>query len=147
MWSLPHLKDRVAARRRSKPLAIIEVSALAGVLVAVLFAFMGMIPTGSHHRAAVDLPLTRSGSPMPGALREDALQVIVMRDGAIYLDHHAVLGTGLSDEIRRALRHGAERRVYLRADSRVKYSDVEVVLDAIRAAGVQDVSVLTERQQ
>jgi len=39
------------------------------------------------------------------------------------------------------VRHGAERKVYVKADARARYSAVEV--DAIRLAGIANVVFLT----
>jgi hypothetical protein len=42
-----------------------------------------------------------------------------------------------------AVRDGAERKIYLAADTRVRNRDVEVVLDQIRIAGISKVAILT----
>jgi len=44
--------------------------------------------------------------------------------------------------IQEAVRHGAERKVYVKADARARYSNVEVVMDAIRLAGITNVVFL-----
>jgi biopolymer transport protein ExbD/biopolymer transport protein TolR len=82
---------------------------------------------------------------MLGAMRDDAQLVMVMRDGRIYLRNYGVTAGSLADGLRENLKRGSERRVYLRVDTRARYDDVAAVLDAIRAAGIQDVSVITER--
>ena len=81
---------------------------------------------------------------MPGALKEDALRVMVTRDGQVYLcDSHLMYGD-LTDEIRERVRNGAEKKVYLAVDARAKYGDAKAVLDQIRMAGIGNVSFLTE---
>jgi len=49
----------------------------------------------------------------------------------------------LPSVIQEAVRHGAERKVYVKADARARYSNVEVVMDAIRLAGITNVVFLT----
>jgi len=51
----------------------------------------------------------------------------------------------LPEEIRQGVRNGAEKRTYLNADARAKYGDTIAVLDQIRLAGIEKVSLLTEQ--
>jgi biopolymer transport protein ExbD len=81
---------------------------------------------------------------MPGALKEDALKVVVTRDGTIYFREHRIALEDLPNEIREGLRSGAERKVYIAVDARAKFGDVPAVLDKIRLAGVEKVAFLTE---
>jgi len=81
---------------------------------------------------------------MPGALKEDALKVVVARNGNIYLREHRIFLEDLPNEIREGLRSGAERKVYVAVDARAKYGEVPAVLDKIRLAGVEKVAFLTQ---
>jgi biopolymer transport protein ExbD len=45
------------------------------------------------------------------------------------------------------LRPEVEHRVYVSADTRAKYSDVEGAFDAIRDAGISDVTLMVEQGQ
>jgi len=51
----------------------------------------------------------------------------------------------LLELIRTAYQHGAERKVYLRADARAKYGDIKATLALIREAGIQDVALIVEQ--
>ena len=81
---------------------------------------------------------------MPAALREDALKVVITRDGSIYFRERRIAIEDLANEIREGLRTGAERKVYIAVDARAKYGAVPAVLDKIRLAGVEKVAFLTE---
>jgi len=81
---------------------------------------------------------------MAGALKEDALQVTVARDGQVYLRDFHLMCEDLADEIRKRMRNGVEKKVYLAVDARAKYGDAKAVLDQIRMAGIENVSFLTE---
>jgi biopolymer transport protein ExbD len=146
MWSRPRLKDRVLARRRSVPLTIMEFSAFASIAFALLSIAVYVTPTPTHG-FSVDLAKSDHAHWMPGAMRENALIVMLVRDGVIYLGHEAVTVRSLADAIRENLKRGSERRVYLRVDTRARYVDVAAVLDAIRNAGIRDVSFITEQRQ
>lgn len=81
---------------------------------------------------------------MPWAIRHDALRLVVMRDGEVYLGNEYIALEELPIEIRSRLQDGAENRVYLLADARAHYSDVKLALARIRLAGVENVSFLTD---
>jgi biopolymer transport protein ExbD len=90
----------------------------------------------------VDLAEASQAVPLPGAQREDAMFVWVSRDGAIHFRAREVRLHG-ADEIRNGAKAGSEKRVYLEADARAKYQDVDTVLGEIRKAGIENVSIVT----
>jgi len=67
-----------------------------------------------------------------------------MMDGKIFLRQQPIPLEQLTPAIRIALVNGAERHVYIDADRHAKYSTVSQVLDAVKAAGVEKISFLTE---
>jgi biopolymer transport protein ExbD len=82
-----------------------------------------------------------------GANRNDAMIGMVARDGNVYFRSETLSPQELTPRIRQCLRTGSERRVYLRADARVRYEAVKPVLEAIQSAGVEDISVLTDESK
>jgi len=73
------------------------------------------------------------------------MQISVTRDGNVYFRNDQIMLQDLPEEIRREVRNGAEKRIYLNADARTKYSDTIAVLDEIRLAGIEKVTLLTEQ--
>jgi len=100
--------------------------------------------TTPYHRSPVDLPKSKHSSLLPGALREDAMLVYVARDGRLYFRNRQMSLDQLPDQIRRGLRGGGEYRVYFYADTRVSYATVKAAIAAVRLAGVEHVSFITE---
>ena len=152
MRTTERLKFRVRARQRSRTLSTIETAGLttfAGVVLALLI-FM-MLATGSplHPpiRPVVDLSYGNHLVSLPGAVRDDAVIVAVQRDGAIFLNGHWSTPDKLPDEIRERLKGGAERRAYVWADAHAKYSDVETTIDAIRSAGIANVTLVANQRR
>jgi biopolymer transport protein ExbD len=96
------------------------------------------------HGIRVDRVVARHIRKMPGARREDAIKICVMRDGASCFGYSRVKGNDLPDKIRDAVRNGAEKRIYLEVDARARYSDVSAVLSQIQGAGIQNLSTLAE---
>jgi biopolymer transport protein ExbD len=84
---------------------------------------------------------------LSGALRDDALRLAVTRDGNLYLGRERINPGELPDQLRDGVRSGAENRVYLLVDSRIKYAEIKPVLDEIGLAGVKNISFLTEPVQ
>ena len=83
---------------------------------------------------------------MTGAQREDALQVVVMRDGQIFVDTQRVSSEELASKLRARVHAGAPKTVYIRADAHARYHTVANVLDSIRSAGLTNVAFLTEQR-
>lgn len=79
---------------------------------------------------------------MPGANREDALTVVILRDGSIYSGKGRTKPGDLPEQIREGVGRGAEKKIYIRADARVRYRTVLEVLDAVRSAGVERIAFL-----
>ena len=92
----------------------------------------------------VDLPMSDHPTLMPGANREDAVVVHVTRDGRIFLRNERISLEELPDKIRKLVLHGAERKVYIEADIRSRYGSVNDVLERARAAGIENVSFVTQ---
>ena len=134
-----------ALKRRSVLLSGIDVWGLFAILLVLLFILMVYVPIPIHG-ISIDRAVAVHSTPMPGATKEDAMRIFVMRDGRVYFGSHAVGTEDLPNEIREGVRNGAERRIYLAVDARAKYGDAEKVLEQIRASGIRDVSLLTQQR-
>ena len=131
-------------RRKSKYLSLLDASGVAAVFFFLLGLYLVTTPPFHTHSGLVDLAPVAHAKPQKGALREDAIIVTVARDGSVFCCGTKVLPQDLPELIRDAYKNGAERKVYVKADARAKYSDVKAVLDPIRSAGIQDVVFLVE---
>jgi biopolymer transport protein ExbD len=100
-----------------------------------------------HPMVAVFLAKAENAVPMPDAGQEDAIVVAVVRDGAVFLGQDKVDPAQLGSYIRDKLASKTDKTIYLRADARAKYRDVENVIDAIRSAGAEEVGLLTQRKE
>jgi len=73
------------------------------------------------------------------------MQISVTRDGSVFFRDRHVLRSELAREIRKGVRNGAEKKVYLIVDARATYGAAMQVLNQIRLAGIEKVSFLTEQ--
>jgi biopolymer transport protein TolR len=102
-------------------------------------------PRDAAH-VSVNLARTTNSTDLGGALREDALLVAIQRDGHIWFDRDQITPENLPAAIRERVSHGAERKVYIRADRRAKYGTVLEVLSSARSAGIENVAFLVNER-
>lgn len=124
----------------------IDVTGLLSILVVLLFMMMP-IQQIDFHGGWADLPKVMHPIPMRAANREDALVFVVQRDGGFYLQHERVQADDVPSKIREAVKRGAERKVYIRADARAKYANVLELLRNIQSAGIQNVAFLADMKK
>jgi biopolymer transport protein ExbD len=94
----------------------------------------------------VDLPPTSNAVAVPGADKDDALVVTVTPDGSVYLGVNLTSPATLADKIRDVLSNRSPKTLYIKADARTAYASLVRVLDAVRTAGVQQVTLLTAQR-
>jgi len=78
-----------------------------------------------------------------GGTRSNSLQVSVLKDGRLFLGDELVHSDVLKEKLEAELARGAEKKAYISADSNVPYGLVLRTLDAVRAAGIEDVAFIT----
>ena len=124
----------------------INVTPMVDVMLVLLIIFMVITPM-LQKGVSVDMARVNNPTPMPDADKEDALLVVVMRDGQIFFGTDKVSADELANKVKDRLANKADKRVFIRADVRAKYGAVVDVVDNVRSAGVDDVGLLTEQTQ
>jgi biopolymer transport protein TolR len=104
------------------------------------------VPQELESGISVELPATRNAAAMPGADQEDALMITVAEDGSVYIGENPVSSAALVEEVKTRLSNPTDKKLYLKADARIQYASLEKVLDALRAAGVRALLVLTRQR-
>ena len=121
-----------------------DASGFVSILLALLVMFMVRTVYEKHSVVPVQLPGSVNATRMGGAAREDALVISIERDGKIFLGTAQILPDDVTSRLKDALTKGAEKKVYIKADSRAPYRAVAKVLDSVRAAGVESIGFLTD---
>src|SRR5438067_2692872 len=124
----------------------INVTPMVDVMLVLLIIFMVVTPM-LQKGVSVDLAKVNNPTQMPDADKEDALLVAVMRDGKVYFGNDMIVPDALTQKIKDRLANRVDKRVFIRADARAKYGTVVEVVDNVRAAGVDDVGLLTEQRK
>jgi biopolymer transport protein ExbD/biopolymer transport protein TolR len=117
---------------------------MADVMLVLLIIFMVVTPM-LQHGEAVNMATVTNASDMPEADRDDAVIVAVSADGTDYLGTTKIATSDITGEVQDRIANRADKTVYVRADARADYGDVVSVVDAVRAAGVDKLGLLTER--
>ena len=116
---------------------------MADVMLVLLIIFMVITPM-LQKDVTVDLVRTENPRDMPDADKEDSVVVAITRDGKTFLGSDLVI-ENLTAEVQERIASRVDKTVYIKSDSRAKYERVVAVVDEVRAAGVDQVGLLTER--
>lgn len=139
---------RPKPRPRSRLIARIDATPLLAIFLAILWIILSPAAVVLHPKGRqVDLAYAESATPQPGAVREDALILTVTRDGQLFFGTTRTSREDLPGRIRASVVADVERRVYLKADARAKYSDVKLAINSIRDAGISDITFLAESRR
>jgi biopolymer transport protein ExbD/biopolymer transport protein TolR len=123
----------------------INVTPMVDVMLVLLIIFMVITPM-LNNKVNVELPNAAAAVVMENANKEDAITVAVTRDGRAYLGGDQVSLDQLAAKITDKLTNKTDKEVYLRADIRANYGKVMDTVDQIRAAGVSNLGLLTEKK-
>ena len=124
----------------------INVTPMVDVMLVLLIIFMVITPM-LNNKVNVDLPKTDSAVVMEDANKEDAITVAVTRDGRTFLGGDQVTLDDLGTKIAAKLENRTNKEVYMRADARANYGKVMDAVDGIRAGGVSQLGLLTEKRE
>jgi biopolymer transport protein TolR len=137
----------MAIGKRALPVnSSINVTPMVDVMLVLLIIFMVITPM-LQKGVSVDLAKTNNPVQMPDADKEDALLVAVQRDGAVFFGSEKISPDQLTNKIKDKLAARVDKRVFIRADARTKYGNVVEVVDNVRAAGVDQLGLLTEQRK
>ena len=118
------------------------------VVFVALICEMTLPQNNPHHSGvAVDLPQVHAPVVLPDFMREDAITIIIYRNGDAFFSNDLVRPERIPDLIRADVARGSERKVYIRVDARAYYCAVKRVIDAVHDAGLTDISFLAERRR
>jgi len=131
---------------RRKVMSEINVTPMVDVMLVVLIIFMVITPMLSKG-VSVDMVKTRNPIAMQAADKSDAVLVAVTRDGKVFLGSDAILAEDLPPKVKDLLTNRLDKTVFVKADQRARYEKVVDVVDNLRAAGVDQLGLLTEQMQ
>jgi len=117
---------------------------MADIMLVLLIIFMVVTPMLTKG-LSVELAKVTSPSDMPDADKDDAVIVGVSSSGDVYLGNTKSDLTQIADQVRDRISNKLDKTVFVKSDGRAKYGVVVKVVDEIRAAGVDNVGLLTDK--
>ena len=112
------------------------------VFLLLVFSIYAMLSMAVHHALPVALPLSTT-APLD---KQVTLSVTVKRDGAVFVDDVFVELDQLADTLRIKAETAIEPGVLLFADNQITYQTLYGVIDQIKMAGIDRLSLECERQ-
>jgi biopolymer transport protein ExbD/biopolymer transport protein TolR len=133
-------------KKKAPPIvADINVTPMVDVMLMLLIIFMVITPMLTK---GVSVELFRAKNPiaMKDADKDDAVLIAVTRDGKFFLSpgNKQMLLDDIPQKVRDLLTNRLDKTCYIKSDSRAKYERVEEVVDNLRAAGVDQIGLITE---
>ena len=139
-------KEKATKHKAPPPVADINVTPMVDVMLVLLIIFMVITPMLSKG-VSVDMAKVKNPIPMQAADKSDAITVAVTKDGKTYLNTTQMPAEDLPPKVKDLLTNRLDKTVFIRADQRARYEKVVDVVDNLRAAGVDNVGLLTEQVQ
>ena len=130
----------------SKVNSNINVTPMVDVMLVLLIIFMVITPM-LQNKVDIDMARVENTTNMPDADKEDAVVVAVNRSGDVFLGQNHVSVAELGALVRDKLSVTPSKTIYVRADARAQFKAVEDAIDAVRAVGVDDVGLLTQKRE
>jgi biopolymer transport protein TolR len=126
--------------QRGQFVSQINVTPLVDVMLVLLVIFMVTAPI-IQQGVQVALPKVKAEA-LPG--KEEQFVVSITRDNSLYLNDTKLSAADLTDKLAAIGRERPDRQVFIRADEQVPYGEVIRTMAAIKAAGIENVGMITQ---
>ena len=122
----------------------INVTPLVDVMLVLLIIMMIVAPL-LQQGVAVTLPRANNSVEKPET--QDQTVVTIAANKQIYVNAIEVQGNGLRRRIDEILENKTNKVVIIKADEDVQYGTVMDTMDELRASGIEDMGLITERRR
>ena len=126
--------------QRGQMVSQINVTPLVDVMLVLLVIFMVTAPI-IQQGVQVSLPKVKAEAL---AGKEEQFVVSITRANEIYLNDTKLSPSDLTEKLAAISRERPDREVFIRADEQVPYGEVIRTMAAIKAAGIENVGMVTE---
>jgi biopolymer transport protein ExbD/biopolymer transport protein TolR len=128
-----------AQGRTQTSLSDINVTPFVDVLLVLLVIFMLTAPI-LQSGIELDVPKTRTVKE----ISQERLVVSIDRGERLFLGNDPISIHELGAQVKGKLGNSSSQSVFLRADQRVPFGTVATVVDTLRQAGIEQISMVTE---
>jgi biopolymer transport protein TolR len=131
-----------ARGRTETSLSEINVTPLVDVVLVLLIIFMLTAPV-LQSGIEVAVPKTKTVR----AISEERLVVSITSKQEVFIGSEAVNINNIAAKLREKIRDPQGQSIYVRADENVPFGAFATVMDAVKASGISNVSIVTEPLQ
>ena len=124
---------------RGRTLSEINVTPFVDVVLVLLIIFMITAPV-LQSGIEVSVPKTKTVKE----ITEERLVITIDRSQRVYLGNEPVNIHQIGAKLREKIRDPESQAVFLRADENVPFGAFATVMDAVKQAGISNVSIVTE---
>ncbi|MGO9208701.1 MAG: ExbD/TolR family protein [Terriglobales bacterium] len=128
-----------AQGRTQTSLSDINITPLVDVVLVLLIIFMLTAPI-LQSGIEVSVPKTRTVKE----ITEERLVITIDRSQRVYLGNEAININQIGARLHAKLRDPGRQSIFLRADQNVPFGAFATVMDAVKQAGISNVSIVTE---
>ena len=125
--------------RSSRALAEINITPLVDVVLVLLIIFMLTAPI-VQSGIEVAVPKTRTVKQ----ISEERIVISVDRQQRVFLGNDPININQIGSKLREKIRDPRGQSIYLRADEDVPFGAFAAVMDAVKQAGISNVSIVTQ---
>lgn len=136
-----HLRRHRSLRRMST-LHHVNVTNLVDVTMVLLIIFILITPL-IQEGFNLSLPKTRAAEPLE---ERDAILVALTKDDKVLVNGRRVTFEEVADQVLAEHRVDRRKPVLIKSDESLTYGKVMSVIDAVRAAGIENVGLVSENE-
>jgi biopolymer transport protein TolR len=125
--------------RTQTTLAEINMIPFIDIVLVLLIIFMVTAPV-IQSGIEINVPKTQ----VVREISEEKLIVSIDKEQKLYLQSASININELADKIREKLLDPARQSVYLRADESVPFGTIAAVMDRLKLAGIENISIVTQ---
>jgi biopolymer transport protein TolR len=125
--------------RTQTALADINITPLVDVVLVLLIIFMVTAPV-LQSGIEVNVPKTRTVKEVT----EERTVITINKDQRVFLGNDAININQISAKLRQKIRDPRNQFIFLRADENVPFGAFATVMDAVKQAGITNISIVTQ---
>ena len=129
-----------SVEEENRPMSEINVTPFVDVMLVLLVIFMVTAPL-MQYGVEVDLP---ESSRKPLEIPKEQVVLSISKDRTIYVDRYKTSLSELGQKLEAIYKGKQKREIFLQADKSVPYGFVVQTMAVIRAAGIDQMGLITE---
>jgi biopolymer transport protein TolR len=125
--------------RTQSALADINITPLVDVVLVLLIIFMVTAPV-LQSGIEVNVPKTRTVKE----ITEERTVITINKDQRVFLGNDAININEIATQLRQKIRDPRNQFIFVRADENVPFGAFALVMDAVKQAGITNISIVTQ---